>query len=91
MAPYHRIYRVALVLLLAAFAHAITNQDNHVLLADDPVPSIAANREKIETELEKGQEFFLREDWDTAIACNTSPNVVIFPFSIMQARSRHSS
>lgn len=49
MTPYHRIYRIALVLLLAAFAHAITDQDNHVLLADNPVPSIAAKRAKMQT------------------------------------------
>jgi len=53
MAPYHQIYRVALVLLLAAFS------------------GCGGNQAKVVTELQKGNDFLDREDYDAAIACYT--------------------
>jgi len=58
MAPYHRIYRVALVLLLAAVSGCGGNE----------VPDISA---AAATELKKGRDFLGRGDFDTAIASFT--------------------
>ena len=58
MDPYHRIYRIALVLLLAAFAGCGGNE-----ALDISAPAA--------TEIKKGQKFYIRGDWDAAIASFT--------------------
>ena len=58
MAPYHRIYRIALVLLLAAFSGCGGNE----------APDISA---AAATERKEGDDFRDRRDLDTAIACYT--------------------
>jgi len=65
MAPYHRIYRIALVLLLAAVSGCGGNE-----APDTSVPA-ATQDDQAKTELEKGNGFLDREDYDTAIACYT--------------------
>ena len=71
MGPYHRIYRVALVLLLAAFAHAITDQDNHVLLASDNIAiyteTIRLDPNNVSAYQQRGAVYYWKGEYDKAI------------------------
>ena len=63
MTPYHRVYRIAIVLLLAAVSGCGGNQ------VPDSSAAAATRDDQAKTELEKGDDFYDREDYDAAIAC----------------------
>jgi len=71
MDPYHRACRVALVLLLAAFAHAITDQDNHVLLASDNIAiyteTIRLDPNNVSAYQQRGAVYYWKGEYDKAI------------------------
>ncbi len=75
MAPYHRIYRVALVLLLAAFAGCGDNESPEIsapVTTWDDLADCSTQDEQTKTEYKKSRDFDRkRGDMDTAIACYT--------------------
>ncbi len=73
MAPYHRIYRIALVLLLAAVSGCGGNEAPDISAAAATQDNQAKTElyDQVKTELEKGWTYAYDDDWDTAIACFT--------------------
>jgi len=67
MAPYHRIYRVALVLLLVAVSGCGGNEAPDINEVPDISVAAATQDDQAKTELEKGDDFRDRGDDDTDI------------------------